>query len=245
MATNYDTISQQYKKSKTLPFRLHVEWYSYQNMLGNISGKSVLDLACGDGFYTRRIKKKGAAQVVGVDLSEKMIALARGREDQDQLGITYTVSDVIELGKIGSFDLVVASYLLNYAQTRDQLFEMGRTIYNNLNPGGRFVSVNNNPEQPPDTFPICTKYGFSKNTTRPLVEGAVITYHFFRRGQQFRIKNYYLSRETHERVFKQLGFKDFRWKNIEVSSAGIQIYGEKYWRDFLEFKPIIGIVCSK
>jgi ubiquinone/menaquinone biosynthesis C-methylase UbiE len=143
MAADYDNIAKQYRESKKLPFRQHAEWYSYRKMLDDVAGKSVLDLACGEGFYSRRIKKNGAKQVIGVDLSEKMIELARKREAQDQLGISYTVGDITELGKIGNFDLVVASYLLNYAQTKEHLLDMCRTIFTNLKPGGCFVSVNN------------------------------------------------------------------------------------------------------
>lgn len=245
MAAEYDSIANQYRKSKKLPFRRHVEWYTYKKMLGDVAGRSVLDLACGEGFYSRRIKKDGAAQVVGVDISEKMIELAVKREAQDQLGITYTVGDVTELGKIGNFDLVVASYLLNYAQTKERLLDMCRTIFANLKPGGRFISVNNNPEQPAETFGSCAKYGFAKSVAGPLIEGAVITYHFFRRGQEFHIHNYYLSRKAHEWAFHQVGFKEVCWKKIEVSSEGIQSYGKHYWRDFLDCEPIVGIVCCK
>ena len=38
--------------------------------LGDVRGKSLLDLACGDGFYTRRFRSEcGADPVVGIDLS--------------------------------------------------------------------------------------------------------------------------------------------------------------------------------
>lgn len=241
----YDKIVGQYKKSKTLPFRLHIEWFSYKKLLANAAGMSVLDLACGEGFYTRRIKNMGAANVVGVDISENMIELARKREDKEQLGIQYIVCDVMTLGKIGNFDLVVASYLLNYAQTRDQVLNMCQTIFVNLKPGGRFVSINNNPDQPPESFDTCKKYGFTKSIVGPLIEGAVITYHFFRLGQEFHIDNYYLSRQSHEWAFRQVGFKDIRWRKIEVSSEGIQGFGQSYWQDFLDNEPIIGIVCCK
>ena len=43
MAAYYDDIAKQYQKSKALPFREYVEWYSYRKLLGNIAGKSVLD----------------------------------------------------------------------------------------------------------------------------------------------------------------------------------------------------------
>ena len=245
MATDYDNIARQYRESKKLPFRRHVEWHTYRKMLGDVTGKSVLDLACGEGFYSRRIKNNGADRVVGVDLSENMIELAREREAQDKLGIIFTVGDITELGKIGDFDLVVASYLLNYAQTREHLLDMCRTIFANLKSGGRFVSMNNNPAQAPETFPYCAKYGFTKTAEGPLMEGAVITYHFFRRGQEFYIDNYYLSISAHEWAFRQVGFKEVYWKKIEVSPEGIQNYGNHFWQEFLNCEPIVGIICNK
>lgn len=245
MDVHYDNIAKQYQKSKLLPFREYVEWYSYNKMLGQIAGNSVLDLACGEGFYTRRIKQKGAGQVNGVDISAKMIALARQQEAANPPKVDYIIGDVMGLGKIGSFDLVVASYLLNYARTREQLLHMCQTIAVNLKPGGRFVSINNNPDQPPDSFSSCTKYGFRKSISGPLTEGAAITYDFFRRGQKFCIDNYYLSRDTHEWAFKQAALEQCRWIKTEIDPIGIKKYSQQYWQDFTDYEPIIGIECRR
>jgi len=53
--------------------------------------------------------------------------------------------------------LVVTAYLLNYARTKEQLLDMCRAIADNLKSGGRFVSINNNPDQPSESFPTCKK----------------------------------------------------------------------------------------
>ncbi len=64
--------------------------------LGDIRGKSLLDLACGDGFYTRRFRTECAADpVVGIDLSPKQIEQAEAIEQREQLGIKYKVGDVM------------------------------------------------------------------------------------------------------------------------------------------------------
>lgn len=243
MAAIYDKFARQYKASKSLPFRKYIEWYSYHKLLGDISQKSVLDLACGEGYYTRRIKKMAAATVVGVDISEKMIELAKQQEKNDPLGIEYLIGDVMLIGKIGSFDLVVASYLLNYSRTKEQLLKMCQTVAVNLNSGGRFVSINNNPDQPPESFPICEKYGFTKSLSGPLKEGAAITYEFFRSGQKFQFDNYYLSTETHDWAFKQAGLNHIRWHKTEVSPDGLNIFGQEFWQDFIDYQPIVGIEC--
>jgi SAM-dependent methyltransferase len=243
MTAVYDKIAKQYKASKRLPFREYIEWYSYSQLLGDVSQKSVLDLACGEGFYTRRIKRKGADTVVGVDISGKMIRLAKQQEQNHPLGIDYILGDVMALGSIGNFDLVVASYLLNYAQTNEQLLKMCQTIAANLKSGSRFVGINNNPDQPPESFPICEKYGFTKSISGPLKEGAAITYEFFRGGQKFSFDNFYLSRNTHEWAVKQVGLNPIQWHKIEVSPDGLKIFGQEFWQDFIDYEPIVGIEC--
>lgn len=245
MVAYYDSIAQQYQQSKQLPSRLHIEVYTYFNLLGELTVKSILDLGCGEGFYPRKFRQKGAARVVGVDLSPKMIELAKQQEAREPLGIEYLVADVCELGQIGSFDLVVASYLLNYAQTKEQLLQMCQSIFVNLKANGRFVSVNGNSEQPPDSYPLCEKYGLSKSISEPLAEGTPITLTFSVEGQKFSLINYYLSQATYEWAFKTAGFREIRWQSPIVSPEGVQEFGQEFWQDFLDYQPMVGIEAWK
>lgn len=234
MTADYDSIAQQYKKSKQLPFRLHIEAYTYFNLLGNLVGKSLLDLACGEGFYTRQFKLQGAARVIGVEISEKMIELARQEETKEPQDIEYILVNVFELGKIGSFDLVVASYLLNYAQTREQLLKMCQSIFANLKSGGRFVTINNNDSQPPSSYLTTEKYGFIKSIDSPLMEGTPIKYTISASDQQFSFDNYYLSTATYEWAFRSVGFKEVRWQKPIVSPQGVE---ERVWSRVLAGFP--------
>lgn len=245
MAEYYDSIAQEYKQSKELPIRLHIETYMYFNMLGDLTGKSILDLACGEGFYSRKFKQKGASLVVGVDISEKMVELAKQEEAKNKLDIQYIIGDVLELGKIGNFDFVVASYLLNYAQTKEQLLKMCQNIFINLKPGGRFVTLNNNSEQPPSSYLTTEKYGFIKSISQPLQAGTPIKYTFSVDGHKFSFDNYYLSQDTYQKVFEAVGFKDIRWQKPLVSPEGIEEFGEEFWQDCLNYAPLIGIECFK
>ena len=77
MSTDYDAVAKEYKRSKLAPWRTYMERYSLLKLLGKVRGKSVLDLACGEGFYSRLVRERGAARVVGVDLSSGMIGLGR------------------------------------------------------------------------------------------------------------------------------------------------------------------------
>src|SRR5690242_454535 len=96
MTTNYDPIAEQYQRSKQQPWRTFIESFRLMELVGDPGGKSVLDVACGEGFYTRMIKQRGAGRVTGVDLSAGMIDLARKQEAVNQQGIEYIVADARE-----------------------------------------------------------------------------------------------------------------------------------------------------
>jgi ubiquinone/menaquinone biosynthesis C-methylase UbiE len=91
MTTIYDPIAEQYKRSKQQPRRTYIECSTLMKLIGDPHGLSVLDVACGEGFYTRMIRERGAARVTGMDLSHGMIELARKQEVQHRLGIEYIV----------------------------------------------------------------------------------------------------------------------------------------------------------
>ncbi|MBK4730010.1 class I SAM-dependent methyltransferase [Oxynema sp. CENA135] len=244
MSAYYDTIAKPYQRSKQLPYR-QVEEYTYFNLLGPLEGKTILDLGCGEGFYTRKFKQRGASRVLGVDISSAMIELAKAQERENPLGIDYLVADVLELASLDRFDLVVASYLLNYAQTQGQLLQMCRVIFDHLKSDGRFVTINDNSEQDPISYQDCAKYGYIKGVTQPLEEGTPITLTFFLEGETFEIVNYHLSRTTYERAFRTVGFKAVRWLQPLVPPTAIATFGAHFWDDFLKFSPIVGIECLK
>ncbi len=245
MAAYYDNITQQYQQLHQLPKNRYIDAYTYLNLLGELAGKSILDLGCGEGFYTRQFSHLGATRVVGVELSPKMIELAKQEEAREPLGIEYIVADVCELSQIGSFELVAASYLLNHAQTEEQLLKMCQTISANLKPSGRFVAINDNVAQSPESYPLCEKYGLTKSISESLAEGVPITITFSVDGQKFSLYNYYLSRATYEWAFRTAGFKEIRWHQPIVSPEGVREFGQEFWQDFLDCAPIVGIECLK
>jgi ubiquinone/menaquinone biosynthesis C-methylase UbiE len=244
MTTDYNAIAQEYKQSKQQPWRTHIECFTFFELIGDLTGLSVLDLACGEGYYTRQLKRGGAGRVVGVDLSDGMIDLARAQEAREPLGIEYLVSDAKSLHLGERFDLVVAGYLLNYAATRDELLAMCQSIARALKPDCRFLSVNNNPAQPRATFSLGRKYGFDKTAPEEPRDGTPIEWTFFLDGQSFAITNYQLSIATHEWAFHEAGIRQVRWHPPRVSPEGTAEYGHDFWRDFLDHPPVIFIECK-
>ncbi|NIU81175.1 methyltransferase domain-containing protein, partial [Candidatus Bathyarchaeota archaeon] len=58
------------------------------DILGDVKDLSILDLACGQGYLSRILARKGA-KVVGVDLSVKMLEIAQDSEASEPLGVKY------------------------------------------------------------------------------------------------------------------------------------------------------------
>ena len=102
--------------------------------VGDLRGKQVLDAGCGEGYNTRLLARQGAS-VTGVDISERIIALAEEEEHRAPLGIRYTRTSHAELGMFAdaSFDAVVSFMALMDGPRLD--LAMGEA-FRVLRPGG-------------------------------------------------------------------------------------------------------------
>jgi SAM-dependent methyltransferase len=123
-----------------LPRSLHgldgaPEWPSLRALLPDLCGKRVLDLGCGYGWFCRWARERDAAEVLGIDVSEKM--LARARADTADPAIVYRCADLetIELPHDG-FDVVYSSLAFHYIADIARLLAQVRGA---LVPGGRLV----------------------------------------------------------------------------------------------------------
>lgn len=82
-------------------------------LLGEVRGRRILDLGCGEGGYARELARRGAA-VVGVDGSARLIEVARQRTASAGLDVQFVCANASHMEEIagGSFDLVLAAMSL-------------------------------------------------------------------------------------------------------------------------------------
>jgi SAM-dependent methyltransferase len=111
------------------------EWPALEALLPELRGLRVVDLGCGFGWFCRWARQQGAAEVLGVDVSEKM--LARARATTADAAITYVQADLetVEFRK-AAFDLAYSSLALHYLANLEGLFA---TVHRVLAPGGHLV----------------------------------------------------------------------------------------------------------
>jgi ubiquinone/menaquinone biosynthesis C-methylase UbiE len=117
-------------------------WTATEPLLGEVTGKRVLDLACGQGRIARRLADLGA-DVVAVDHSAGLLAIARRHEAAHPRGIAYHLADARRLDAVAALDpagepfdgAVCFMALMDIAELAPPLQGVARR----LRPGGWFV----------------------------------------------------------------------------------------------------------
>ena len=240
---HYETIAGLFADSMQLPFREAIEKHTLRSLAGDISGARVLDMACGDGFYTRWAKRAGASAALGVDISAAMIRLAEEAEKRSPLGCDYQQSDVAGTILSDPVDLIIAVYSLGYARDSEQLLQFCKACCDALREGGRFVGLNDNVRNPPAAGISWAQYGLERFCESPPSEGGSVRYRITNPdGRQFEVENFYLERETYEGAFQAAGFREFNWVDVIVKPAERD---NPFWNHFLANPPIVGFSALK
>ena len=111
------------------------EWPAIKKMLPDLKGLRVIDLGCGYGWFCRSAREQGAAEVMGLDLSQKMLNKAKSMTHDEAISYRLANLESLELAE-NSYDLAYSSLALHYIVNLPQLLN---TIYNSLVSGGYLV----------------------------------------------------------------------------------------------------------
>jgi cyclopropane fatty-acyl-phospholipid synthase-like methyltransferase len=106
---------------------------------GDLKGKSVIDIGCGPGRFCTDYVKAGAARVLGMDTSPKMIERAKQVAAQEGTAgpCEWVVSDILDFQSQETFDRIVAMGFWDYIEEPDGHL---KAIRRHMKPGGRFLS---------------------------------------------------------------------------------------------------------
>lgn len=111
------------------------EWRQLKPLFPPLQGKSVLDLGCGYGWLCKFAAEQGAAQVLGLDVSSKMIEEAKKRNKEHV--IEYRVCGIEEYEyPENRWDCVVSNLALHYIETLEIIFQK---VHRTLRPQGMFI----------------------------------------------------------------------------------------------------------
>ncbi|MGF6735695.1 SAM-dependent methyltransferase [Paraburkholderia youngii] len=237
---DFDAVAQRYQSFLQLPVCRDVETYSFEKLAGDCRGLSILDLACGEGYYSRFFRQHGAARVIGVDISAEMIRLAAAQEHSDPLGIDYRVGDACDVKLKERFDIVSGAWLLQNARDSEGLRAMCMTIAQHLKPEDVFIGLNINPTFSGDGMALA-KYG---HTFRPndAKEGDALYSRFYPpAAEPFEMLTYQKSLASYAWAFEQAGLTSPEWVPVSVRPERLAQDGADFWAYFLQHPPITGL----
>lgn len=239
-----------YQSAKKVDFRERVELYTTLGLVGDASGKRLIDVACGTGWLTRALKDVSNAEyVTGTDLSPEMIALAKEEEKRATRTdiISYEVEDITSAIP-GDFDIVTSNWLLVNARTRHELQAMCKGLASKAVPDGRLVTVVIDPHLfSYDDQTFAKKYGFEFVYPKVLEEGAAITIKCYTPEGHFavEVENYYFPKAAYEEELSKAGFKNVEWHKPKLSPHPDGEDDAEYWNDIMKQPVFLTITATR
>lgn len=112
-----------------------VEIPNFRKLIPDVKGKRILDLGCGYGENDKYCRELGAKDILGIDISEHMIKIAK--ENNNDENIKYKVMAMENINEIEEkFDIVISSLAFHYVKDYEKLIN---DIYNLLNDDGILI----------------------------------------------------------------------------------------------------------
>lgn len=111
------------------------EWHRLRPLFPALESRRVLDLGCGYGWHCKYAAEHGAAEVLGLDMSAKMLGEAKRRNSHKT--ITYRLCGIEEYEYPEKrWDCVLSNLALHYIEDLDAVFQK---VWHTLVPGGVFL----------------------------------------------------------------------------------------------------------
>lgn len=105
------------------------------HLLSDINGSKVLDLGCGLGHQVAYFVQQSAAEVIGVDISHRMITESRIRNSFSNASFICSPIESFDIGS-NTFDIILSSMALHYIKDINAVF---KAVFNGLKNTGQFI----------------------------------------------------------------------------------------------------------
>lgn len=221
----YNDIAEEYQKSDTKPDKLFSILPTVLHIAGDLKNKIILDLGCGDGFFTRPLAEDVSTHVFGIDNSEKQIELAKTAPMQN---IQYILGDIF-IDALPNADIINVPFVLNYCQNANELSSFFRRLYDKLNTNGKVIFVYDLP-----TNQDLKRFGAQKKLTEDK-DGAAIEIDIYN-NDAFLCTLYaiYFKTSTIKELLEKNRFQNIAEHRHVISKEGEELLGEDFWKGYEE-----------
>jgi len=220
------------------PNKRFVQYPNTLRLLGNLSGKKVLDIGCGNGIFTRMMAMQGAS-IVGYDVSEKQIQKAQQVEEAAGLNIKYFITERFE-SLSEKFDIATAIMVLICAMDEKQLGNIFADASSVLYTNGKFICLTLNPDFKRFGEIIC-----NRRFTKKADDNIDIEFFDDAGKLSFSITDTFFSAAQYEKAALENGFTEIKWEKLEISPEGLKEKGVKFWEGYEDDCPYIGLTLSR
>ncbi len=133
---DWNTMAQAYEEFNNSPdsYSYNIEWPTIKGLLPQLTGKKILDIGCGTGIFTFLFDEYKPSKIIGLDLSESMLDIAKQKAEQGDSKATFVLGDATYANKYveEKFDLIFSSTTTHYIKDLDTFFEnLGKCMEDN------------------------------------------------------------------------------------------------------------------
>ena len=233
---DYDFLAESYTGSNIKPDKRYSILPTVLKLVGDCGGKEIVDIGCGGGFFTVPLAELGAGMVYGVDNSPGQLKIAEKVSPHPR--VQYVLVDVFT-SRIIPVDIVVAPFVPNYARTIPILRHFLQQIYNGLKVGGKVALVVDLPNGK-----NLKRFGAVKKLLGPMEDKTEIQIELWSGDEKVcSLRSIYFTKETIERLLREIGFADVMWHEPIISEEGMRLMGEDFWEGYTS-DPELGYVTA-
>lgn len=240
----FETKAQPYSAFvQTDPMRLYLHYPAVERKIYPAKGKRMLDVGCGDGFFSRRLAALGA-HVTGYDVAPSLIDLAKEAEKAKPLGIEYHVATPETFRSSARFEHAVSVMVLPYAPNAHYLRHFFINAHAHLKPNGTFTSVVLNPHFTAfgDVIgnrrfihkPGASQHAVEVNFLNPHSKELVLSAHL----TQFTVLQY-------ADAARAAGFDRVQTEPLMPNHDGLRKLGAAFWNPVTQTQPYALITVKK
>jgi trans-aconitate methyltransferase len=241
MSNDYNVLGNTYSRSSFKADKRYSILPTVLKLIGDISqtSKVILDLGCGDGFFTAPIAERfPLARVIGIDNSKVQLEKAKVH------CVTYANIELQDRDvfneELPNANIIIAPFILNYISKSTKVESFFKKMYAHLSSEGVLIGVIDDPHNFDNK-----KYGAIKRL-KQRGDGQAIFIDLYDINQEFicTLTSHFFKQATITSLLKEAGF-EVSWHEPIVSEEGVRVLGKEFWEGYSTHSELLYFLAKK